>query len=182
VIRGYIPEDPFLRLFEEGFNLWISALVVRRNVFDATGGFDEGFKAAGLQDLEWYARLMRVTKAHYIPEPLVLFRRHPDRIPNGVNLENTGYMLDRLWEKFKHDDGKRRYLLRGRVSFLSDLGKHRIGQGRIKDGRQCLVEAVRLGLRERVGGKMVLRSALRLVRSCLGKSLSVKKKLGACSS
>jgi len=170
IIPGYCPEDPYSRLFLDGFNFMLSALMLRRSVFDATGGFDEGFKAAGLQDVEWYARLMQVARVHWISEPLTLFRRHGIRIASDVMMHNTQYMLDRLWERFGADPKKRRYLLGRQVSFLSDLGKYKIERGLVQEGRQDLKRALRLAVTERVGGKMVPRSVTRLVRSFINGS------------
>lgn len=165
VIPGFLPHDTYTRLFQGGFSFWLSATILRRCIFDSIGGFDEGFKKAGLQDLEWYARLMNVAQAFYIPEPLVLFRRHPDRIPNEINLENMEYMLEQLLNRFSGERNKRRYLLKRKVALLSDLGKYRIRDNRIKNGRRHLIHAIRLGLRERVGVKMLFRSALRFFKS-----------------
>ena len=121
--------------------------------------------AAGLQDVEWYARLMQVTRAYCIPTPLTLFRRHGIRIPTEVMLENTKYLLDRLWDRFSDGRQKRRYLLGRKVSFFSDLGKHKINQGKVSEGRADLALALRLAVREGVAGKMALCSWGRLMRS-----------------
>ena len=168
-IRGYRPEEPFSRIFLKGFNYTLSAIMVRRRVFESTGGFDEGFQAAGLQDVEWYPRLMDVTEGHYIAEPLSYFRRHDMRIPDNVMLRNNEYMLDRLWDRFKDDPRKARYILGQRVAFLSQRGKRRIEQGLVRQGQDDLVAAILLALKRRVAGKMVFRSALRLARSYLAR-------------
>jgi glycosyltransferase involved in cell wall biosynthesis len=165
IISGYCPEDSYSRLFLGGFNFMLSALMLRRSVFNATGGFDEGFKAAGLQDVEWYARLMQIARVHWIAEPLTLFRRHGVRVASDVTMYNTQYMLDRLRERFGDDPKKRRYLLDRQVSFLSDLGKYKIERGLVQEGRQDIKRAIRLAVAERVGGKMVLRSVIRLART-----------------
>jgi hypothetical protein len=135
-------------------------------VFLETGGFDEGFIAAGLQDVEWYARLMRVTDAVSIEEPLTLFRRHGVRIPTAVMFRNAERLLDRLSEMAWNQD-QRDYLLDRRVSHLSDLGKFKLAQGHVTEGRETLCQAMRLAWRSRRGWKMARRSALRLGRSYL---------------
>jgi glycosyltransferase involved in cell wall biosynthesis len=165
MIKGYCPDEPYSRIFLHGFNFMLSALMIRRSTFDATGGFDEGFKAAGLQDVEWYARLMQVARVYYIPEPLTLFRRHEVRIAPDVMVENEEHLLDCLWTRFRHDPQKARYLRMRRVGFLSDRGQRRIEKGRLAAGRRDLLAAISFAAGNRVAGKMTLRSVLRLARS-----------------
>lgn len=165
MIKGYCPDEPYSRLFLHGFNFMLSALMLRRTIFEAAGGFDEGFKAAGLQDVEWYARLMQVARVHYLPEPLTLFRRHDVRIASDVMMDNEGHLLDSLWTRFQYDPQKARYLQVRRVGYVSDRGKRRIEKGLVAEGRRDLVSAVAFAVANRVAGKMVLRSLLRLARS-----------------
>lgn len=168
VIKGYCPGDPHCRLFLRGFNFMLSALVVRRTVFEATGGFHEGFKAAGLQDVEWYPRLMEVTRAYWIPEALTFFRQHEPRIDSDTVRFNTELLVECLWKRYGHDPAKHRYLVKQKISLLSDRGKQKLRSGKTEEGRQDLRSALRLAAAERVTGKMALRSALRLMRSYLG--------------
>ena len=165
MIKGYCPKDPYSRTFLCGFNFMLSALMLRRTIFDATGGFDEGFKAAGLQDVEWYARLMQVARVQYLPQPLSLFRLHNVRIATDVMMDNERYLFDCLWSRFHHDPQKARYLRIRRVGYLSDRGKRRLEQGFIAEGRRNLMESIALAVAHGVAGKMLLRSLLRLARS-----------------
>ncbi len=167
IIHGYCPSDPHCRLFLKGFNFMLSALIVRRGVFEATGGFHEGFKAAGLQDVEWYPRLIDATRVHWIPETLTFFRRHEPRIASEIVLFNTELLLECLWKRYGHDPWKRRYLIEQKISLLSDRGKQRLRGGHTEEGRADLKSALRLAARERAAGKMALRSAMRLMRSYL---------------
>lgn len=178
LISGYCPDDPYSRIFLHGFNFMLSALMLRRSIFDAAGGFDEGFKAAGLQDVEWYARLMQVARVHYLPEPLTLFRRHDVRIAPDVMVQNEQHLLDCLWKRFHHDPQKARYLRVRRVGYLSDRGKRSLEKGRMAAGRRDLVGAIAYAAANRVAGKMILRSLLRLAKSYarpLGKTSKVAK-------
>jgi glycosyltransferase involved in cell wall biosynthesis len=54
-----------------------SSLVVRRAAFDALGGFDESFRQAGAEDIEFYARLARRGGLGCVPEVLGSYRIHP---------------------------------------------------------------------------------------------------------
>jgi glycosyltransferase involved in cell wall biosynthesis len=165
MIKGYCPDDPYSRIFLGGSNFMLSALMLRRTIFEASGGFDEGFKAAGLQDVEWYARLMEVARVHYLPEPLTLFRRHEVRIAPDVMGDNERHLLDCLWSRFHHDPRKARYLRVRRVGYLSDRGKRRLEKGLVVQGRRDLVASIALATAHRVAGKMLMRSLLRLARS-----------------
>jgi glycosyltransferase involved in cell wall biosynthesis len=175
MIKGYCPDEPYSRLFLHGFNFMLSALMLRRTVFEAAGGFDEGFKAAGLQDVEWYARLMQVARVHYLPEPLTLFRRHGVRIAGDVMVDNERHLLDCLWQRFHHDPQKARYLQVRRVGYLSDRGKRSLEKGLVAEGRRDLVAAIVFAAANRVAGKMILRSLLRLARSYARPSVKTSK-------
>src|SRR5205085_11910515 len=54
-----------------------SSLVVRRAAFDAIGGFDESFRYAGAEDIEFYSRLARCGKLGCVPQVLGSYRIHP---------------------------------------------------------------------------------------------------------
>jgi glycosyltransferase involved in cell wall biosynthesis len=165
IIKGYCPDDPYSRIFLHGFNFMLSALILRRATFDAAGEFDEGFKAAGLQDVEWYARLMQVARVQYLPNPLTLFRLHNMRIATDVMMENEHHLLDCLWNRFHDDPQKARYLRTRRVGHLSNRGKRRLEKGLVAEGRRDLVESIAFATAHVVAGKMLLRSLLRLARS-----------------
>jgi glycosyltransferase involved in cell wall biosynthesis len=176
MIKGYCPAEPYSRIFLHGFNFMLSALMLRRTIFQGAGGFDEGFKAAGLQDVEWYARLMQVARVHYLPEPLTLFRRHGVRIPGDVMVDNERHLLDCLWKRFHHDPQKARYLQVRRVGYFSDRGKRNIEKGLVAEGRRDLIAAIAFAAANRVAGKMILRSLLRLARSYVLPSVKASKK------
>lgn len=168
IIAGSCPADPHCRLFLKGFNFMLSALIVRRTVFEATGGFHEGFKAAGLQDVEWYPRLVDATTVHWIPEVLTFFRQHDPRVDSETELFNAELLLDCLGKRYGHEPARRRYLLQKRIELLSDRGKYRLGHSKIRAAREDFKAALRLAARERVACKMAVRSAFRLVRSYAG--------------
>lgn len=53
-----------------------SAVVIKRNVFLATGGFDEERDLHPSEDWELFYRVTKATKIRYVPEPLVHYRNH----------------------------------------------------------------------------------------------------------
>ena len=67
--------DPSRMLLECHFNIPSNALV-RRSAFDRTGEFDETLRSS--QDHDMAIRLLEVTKAAFLDEPVWYYRRHPD--------------------------------------------------------------------------------------------------------
>lgn len=56
--------------------------LVARDLFLASGGFDESLRAN--EDCHLWLRLSRVTGVHQAPEPFLLYRRHPDNASGDV--------------------------------------------------------------------------------------------------
>lgn len=167
VIKGINPQHPYVRLFQKGYVIYCSMIVVRREVYERVGGFDESFVAAGLQDMEWLSRVVECTEVGYLPETLVLYRDHGPRISGDLHKANEERYLNKLSARYGHIPETRRFLIGERVAFLSNLGQLEIRSGRVVEGRQHLFGAIALGLRECVNPKMIMRSWLRLVRSYL---------------
>ena len=164
-VRGYCPQDPFCKVFLSGFWLQPSIICLRRSSFNQSGGFADGFVAAGAEDLDFYVRLVAVTKAFYLGEVLALYRNHPS-YTNRVALDkNNEYMISLLMSRFKMNPMKRRFLIAWRVSFLSDRGKRKIQEGHFREGRRDLLWALYLMVRHRIVGKKTVRTILRLTRS-----------------
>jgi len=67
--------DPGRMLLECHFNIPSNA-IVRRSAFDQVGEFDESLRSS--QDHDMAIRLVEVTKAAFIDEPVWYYRRHPD--------------------------------------------------------------------------------------------------------
>ena len=165
-LRGYNTRDPYVRLFQKGYVIMCSAVVIRRWVFEKAGGFNEAFVAAGLQDMEWMSRVVDCAEVSHLSETLVLYRDHGPRIPRDRARRNEEIYLNALWERYGHDSRARRFLLGERVAFLSNLGQHEILMGRVSTGRHHLQKALSLSAGSwLVNPKMVWRSLLRLGRS-----------------
>lgn len=164
-LPGVNRSEPYVRLFQKGFVFMSSAVMIRRMVYEKVGGFDEEFVAAGLQEVEWLARVLDCTEMGYIPEVLALYRDHGPRIPTERGRRNQEVLLRKLWERYQGEPDKRRFLASERVAFLSNLGQYEARNGCLLAGRKHLREAVALSLRYRVNPKMLMRSLLRLGRS-----------------
>jgi hypothetical protein len=164
-IEGRNSREPYARLFQKGYMIMCSAVLIKREVYEKAGGFDESFMAAGLQDMEWMSRIVECTEIGHLPETLVLYRDHGTRIPRDRARWNEGLYLDRLWERHHGDPMRRRFLAGERAAFLSNRGQNEIRAGCTEEGRKHLREALSLSLRYFVNTKMALRSMLRLGRS-----------------
>jgi len=53
------------------------------------------------------------------------------------------------------------------VGYWSDLGKLKLMQGNVAEGRQALVNALRLSLKQRTNAKIFVRTLSRFLRSYL---------------
>jgi glycosyltransferase involved in cell wall biosynthesis len=164
-LKGMNLGEAYVRLFQNGYVIMCSAVMVRRSVYDQAGGFDEAFVSAGLQEMEWMSRVVQCTEVGYVPDILVLYRDHGPRIPRDRSRWNEDVYWQRLWERHHHDPHKRRFLAGERAAFFSNLGQSEIRSGRVADGRGHLRQALALSARYAVNPKMVLRSLLRLGRS-----------------
>lgn len=88
-VRG----DVFMNLLQGG-NLIsgsASAVLVRRSALDAAGHFNESLTFA--EDWDLWLRLARVCTFDFVPEDLVLIRRHPHSMQQQNDLENRGRQL-----------------------------------------------------------------------------------------
>lgn len=57
-----------------------SSMVVRRSAFVAAGGFDEGHRFVGSEDVDLYARIVRQGSMMCLPKVLGSYRIHPDSL------------------------------------------------------------------------------------------------------
>ena len=118
VARG----STFDAIAEVGGPLYLSATMIRRDAFLATGGFDPDFDAH--EDLDLYLRLAR--DGAFVPtigEPVTLYRVHGTNTPSDALYRGT------LGVTAKHLAGARgagrRALLERRVDALWSLGDFR---------------------------------------------------------
>ncbi|NNC39777.1 MAG: glycosyltransferase [Acidimicrobiia bacterium] len=57
-----------------------SSVMLRRSVVDLVGELDESEELRGLEDYEYWLRVVRIARAVILPEPLLLYRRHEGNI------------------------------------------------------------------------------------------------------
>lgn len=82
---------------EPVLNTTASALAVRRDVFERTGGFDENRELFSAEDREFCYRAAQISKLVFIPEILVDYRLHGN---NGhLNIPRMERALEAAYEK-----------------------------------------------------------------------------------
>ena len=86
-LRPTEPVTPFAALF--GL-CWIvpSVVVMRRSVYERTPGFDESFGHV-YEDADLFLQMALRAPAHYLPEPLVRYRRHPSQSTRSADHVNA---------------------------------------------------------------------------------------------
>ncbi len=162
--KGYNPSETFARLFVGGYVPTPSAAMIRRSVLESVGGFDERFNSAGMDDHELWTRIAAHCEIANIPEPLT-YHRNREMKSAWIGLGHRPVLVTILLDRFGQDKEKRRYLVREQASYLADLGKHLVKEGRGQEGRSRLVEGLTLSLGEARSLRTAWRCVSRLVRS-----------------
>jgi len=164
--RGHNTSETFARLFVRGYVPTPSAAMIRKAALDEVGGFDESFHSAGLDDHDLWPRIAESYEIFCIPEPLT-YHRNRETKPAGIGLDHRSILIPKLLKRFGQDPAKRRYLVRERAAYLSDLGKQLVKEGRSDEGRSRLREGLVLSLGEARSVKTALRCFSRIARSYL---------------
>lgn len=76
-------EPTLVAVLERRFNIFVTA-IMRRQAFEAVGGFDETLPAAEDFDL-WLRLLERSWRAAHVPEPLAIYRRRPGSLSSATH-------------------------------------------------------------------------------------------------
>lgn len=161
---AYQPQHEFARLFVQGFVPTPSATLIRKDLLEAVGGFDEQFNSAGMDDHELWTRIAAATIIAGISEPLTLHRNREHK-PAAVALGHRPLLIEKLMARFGHEPRKRRYLQREMAFYLADQGKHLIMEGRRLEGRATLFQGLRLSVGQAKSFKAAWRCVSRLARS-----------------
>jgi glycosyltransferase involved in cell wall biosynthesis len=121
-----------------------SSVMVRREIFESAGGFDETLRSA--EDVDLWLRLTRTGPIVMHPEPLLLYRTHGKKI-SGNRLRDAQNWL-RLLAKLEEErpefvDENRRLFARCRA-----MQHLRTGRGLLQDGGEGAVVQAREHLKE----------------------------------
>ncbi|MCU0223440.1 MAG: glycosyltransferase [Acidobacteria bacterium] len=88
----------------------MSTVVLRRQVFEAAGGFDTAVRYAKDHDL--WLRLIERTRFAYIPEPLMAYRRHPgQQSAHRAHWDDSFTVLERAMKRYPYPASIRRQRL-----------------------------------------------------------------------
>ena len=172
VYREPVGGDP-LSIITAGYGLQMSVPMFRKSVFEKAGGFDEAFLSArGYEDIDMTIRLSEVTAFAYIPEVLVLYRLHESNLSDSpeksqLHVHNRGIYLHKCLDRYRSNPQIARTLYHEMVGYWSDLGKLKLMQCNVAEGRQAVVNALRLSLKQRTNAKIFVRTLSRFLRSYL---------------
>lgn len=170
-LAHHVSDNP-REIISDGYGLFPSATMLRREVFEKSGGFDEGFIGSEFEDLELSVRLSEITQFGCISEPLTVYRSPERKIGSPAHrkvgahyLHNRGIYLQKCLDRYQHDPGVTRAVSFLIVAHWSDLGKAKLMEGEILGGRKALIQALQLSLQKRTNAKMFVRTCGRLLKS-----------------
>ena len=91
--------DCYAELFL-GNRITTSSVLVRRECLEKVGLFDEGIRKASTEDYDLWIRIARYFEFAYVPDPVVLYRVHPNNAINDFRtlIENERYVLEKSIE------------------------------------------------------------------------------------
>jgi glycosyltransferase involved in cell wall biosynthesis len=121
-----------------------SSVLVKREVFDKVGCFDESLRYS--EDYEMWLRIASEYEIDYVDDCLVRIQGHDDNASNNISaIEKGGFaVLDRIFSqeniKAKIKDNKNFYYSKRFLNLMEYYYWHR----NMKDARRCFYEGARL--------------------------------------
>lgn len=122
-----------------------STVMVRRQLLEAVGGFDETFASA--EDFDLWLRLAHVAPAGFVNAPLVLVRRHPGEISHRreeTSARNVIRTLEQARAHFSLTAGRRIRLRRVLARRYTHLGLLLRAAAKSGEARQQFLRALRV--------------------------------------
>lgn len=139
---GVPSELPFVRLVE-GNPIICSSVLMRREVFEAVGGFDEDPVLIATEDYDLWLRVARSHKVAYLGEPLVNYRMTPGQLSDDRRFMRG---VDRIMEKVCAADSSAQEVVRARRAAVRlDVAYHLARRMEGGEARTYLQEARALG-------------------------------------
>ncbi len=146
-----VAETPFVSIFSAWAGLLPSNSVLRRSVYAATPGWDEGFGQLA-EDTDLFLHMALRGSVHYIPRPLLRYRRHANQATSDQTKSmRQDQKLFRKWaglalagpERAKVRSARAFRLTRLEPYWWVDFAESHIRSGNAIEGAKCLMRAVR---------------------------------------
>lgn len=115
-----------------------SAVVLRKESFINSGGFDPAFELNYHEDFELFARIARSGRIHFIERSLVKYRRHPAQaLVRRKEAWKNNYLrlLGRLWQIWATEPEKQALLLQHYMDCYSQRAREFLKQGDYRNAR-----------------------------------------------
>jgi glycosyltransferase involved in cell wall biosynthesis len=124
-----------------------SSVLVRRDCLEKVGLFDERIRKASTEDYDLWIRIARFFEFAYVPDPVVLYRVHPNNAVNDCRtlIENERYVLEKSIEadpRLIEKVGRRRVHQRLFDIYFS-LGYGNFAQGYYDEANQWFARALK---------------------------------------
>jgi glycosyltransferase involved in cell wall biosynthesis len=136
-------EDLFIRLWP----IMPSAVVMRRSVFDAIGGFSQAFRGLGYEDVFMWMRARELGEFAYLPEPLVRWRfsAFPQPLKQARKERDSARIFEDLVHERWHRSAAPLIKARERAprSILGYIGLRALGEGDRTTARNAFALAIR---------------------------------------
>lgn len=140
--------DAYARRLVKGHVIAAYASLVRREILERVGGFDEDFPAAAYEDLEFSIRVGQVCEIYCVDRPLAKHRDHGESASSDEErgLRNRALFVEKMVSRFGDDRAHRRFLSGERARCLSDFGKYLVNRGERRKGRILLAQSIGLSV------------------------------------
>jgi glycosyltransferase involved in cell wall biosynthesis len=139
--RGpWVTGDLYGRLFMESF-VATPSVVVRRDVFDAVGGFDLRYMRA--EDYDLWLRIADGFVTAHLKAPLAWFRKSPTRL-SGDKVDLRKSAISVLGERYNPAKVSRRRYKKRMSDLLVFLGREEAKAGDVAGARRHFIEAAKL--------------------------------------
>jgi glycosyltransferase involved in cell wall biosynthesis len=136
-------DDLFVRLWP----IMPSAVVMRRGIFDAVGGFSEAFRSLGYEDVYMWMRAREQGEFAYLPEPLVRWRfsTFPQPLKRARKERDSARVFERLIRERWHRSATPLIKARERAprSILGYIGLRALAEGDRTTARNAFAQAIR---------------------------------------
>jgi len=134
-------------LFVSLWPIMPSAVVMRRDVFDAVGGFSEAFRGLGYEDVFMWMRARELGEFAYLPEPLVRWRF--SAFPHPLKRARKEHDAAKVFESLVRERWQRSAALlikareRAPRSLLGYIGLRALAEGDRATARSAFALAIR---------------------------------------